>query len=546
MEEQNSLSHLEEIINSRDAVMRPDIKDVLLEYEAKGGDVQQIISKMLNNFQGIPIFIDVAAQVLSILEMDPREEVERQIKKTVLGLFVNNPNSKQDISEIDKYFFQRETPPKLMEIIFKNRMWISAIVEITQNLKKEKKDIPLFFSYCINKICMKFPECVKVLPRCYIEYSAYAKVLQSILERMKTDKTLKHNLIDIFCTDDLTIGHAAVLCNSLNDPSIIFEIAEASKAIDMNLFNLFMLKMDNYDDNTISSLIRSKEYDLQMIKSLQENLKPSCYSKQLINNKIKTKLFGQNDKEYLDAAINLLISMSNDNVDENEKEFIINTINNFIKSNWDSQMLSNACYAIKKEFFADILLDKVLEQIDKKPKHIKYKNQQSNSSVFPFDQSELCVQTLILCEIAFNYPKKCTYIINNISNVFNKTSDDVIGNQCHIVLIYLIMIGFVVDVLNSLKSSEVSHIKYRRLILDFLFSTKPPYSDEFIEALANYLNDEKIIQTLLIPKNVLANNIPRMKQFLTFIESADIDIDKPYYDFYTDISERLQSHISKF
>ncbi|KAH0787549.1 hypothetical protein GPJ56_008543 [Histomonas meleagridis] len=545
------LDRIAKILRSDDAIMRTDIKELLTEYQAKGGDLQEILPVLLDKFQGIPIYIDKVAQLLQFSDINPSLEIERHVKQSVLQLLVE---SKQSLIDMDKYFFRNEALPKSLEIIFTNEMWISTIIEITQNLQKNGKEIPLFISYCINRICKIHPEKITALPSCFIEYQAYSAVLRSLLSRLPTNPSLKEIFIDIVCTDDLTFGHVAILCHFLKDPSIVFEITNRceSRKRDPKLLKTFMLRMDHCDDNAIVVLAGGQDFTSKNVLSLQQdNSETSEYFKRLVFAKIKDKILSPQSRTLIPSIVDLMTSLSPGiEFDENTKEYICNAFLDMKKRPWDSQMLSNACYALQSEFCADIYLDEVLRQISRAESHTQFINQ-TNSDLFPFDQHKLTMQTLIICEIAYNYPNKCNQIVTSIMGTFNKTNENIVGEQCCIIIKYVIMLGYVVEVL--LHFSEIGAMKtanqpaFRRIIFDFIFNMEPPYSNEFLSALAQCLQDERII-TLVVPKEartVLKVHRDSMKLFMDLIKNADLDNrdDLDMVVFYQQIKSKMEDYL---
>jgi hypothetical protein len=177
------------VLRSTDAIMRPDIKDLLCQYAALGGDLPAICGTLVEAYRGFPHLIDVVASVLEQFSDSPRSEIESQVENSLVELF------KPD--EMDAVFLKSDSPPKWVRSMIDNPVWASGILRLAGEHPKS-----FFIAYFLNSLAIRHPERVKFLPPGLVTYQSYSSVWMSLVQRLALDKSLRSELFRLITTDD--------------------------------------------------------------------------------------------------------------------------------------------------------------------------------------------------------------------------------------------------------------------------------------------------------------------------------------------------------
>lgn len=537
-----SLEELEKILFESDAIMRPDIFDQLSEYIQKGGNIEKISRILMQHYRGIPNMINIISNILKdVVHVDSDEIIKQQVRNSMLELF--------KIDKMDDLLLSKKKIPKEFKIMFQNPFWIDTILTLSQ---KSDYSQSLFIAYCVNKICKSHPEKITSLPPFYISYSSYLNVLQHILSQIKErhDPSLVEILIKIVSTDDLTLTHAALAFHGLSQEALGKLRDKLKESKKKDLFNKITFSMDPSCDMQLSDLIIGQANlrisDLQRISKL-DNI--SFQMKTLLIQKISEVLKDNNNTDKtLTAAIDCLIKVTEQNINDDDHEFIFRAFENVHQSSYLIEDMSEILYAVKFPYFNDILKEIAINQL--------------SSHFEKVNDTGLSPQSQIICEYAYQYRTKISGLAVSLMKAFKKNeSNESLFKEFFYIFTYIVKLGYSKDILKQYSEMIYSEIKQRnsKLIradlhrefikslinLKFPNKTQSPSVCHFIEAMT-ILFDNPNILNLILPEssvNMLSmykRYISQLRDFLDRIPHP-IDISDEAMEILNAVRDRLSS-----
>ncbi|OHT07837.1 hypothetical protein TRFO_23780 [Tritrichomonas foetus] len=470
---------LEKIFNTPDAIMRPDIIDLLADYSKNNGKVENVAPVLLSHYHGYPNMIDIVATILKSINHDPQKIIEQHANKTMIDFF--------RLDYMDKLILTQKKVPKWVHIMFQSPFWNNTIFELA---KKHPESI--FIAYCMNKICVNYPDTIKSLPSYYISYKSFSSVIQSILKRMRNsgDPELLKTFVKIISTDDLTLFHGALLCRDLPNKALM-EITNLLTQSEKAIFDKTLLALDECNGDLSNILTSQKQLTINDLNILSAQEHVSQHLQSLIVQKIETVLKNSSSQDVITAAVNCMLKLTHTEVSEEQKSFICACFS-FIKTSIRYEdKLAIVLAAVKTECFVNTIFDITL-------------------TLFDTNTRQSSPQAKIIDEIAFKYPKKVISMIPKVLDVLKKNeSHEILVCEVFEIFKYFIKLGFAIPVLkeysefiqSKIKHCVSSHRSFIKDVISIPKNIKNPSQKsltKFIEATTFVFNNQYIAE-LVVP-----------------------------------------------
>lgn len=487
-------------LKSPDAIMRPDIEDLIALYRNDNGDLNLLVNMLFQGYKGYPNLIDELVPIIEKCGVDATSIMEEHFKDSVVKMF------KAD--EMDRLFIKYRNPPPWINI-FIRPFWIPTILRLAQNHPNS-----LFLSHILGKICIENPAAITFLPPGLIPFHSFNHVFNKYVEIAQNDPKEIDKFISIAFTDDLTISFTAFRAHptlSLNIESRLNKVPESQK----RLFTRLLLRMENCDDKMIRTLTSNDKLTVEGINSFEEKISgASEYLKYLITEKLrKILLASDSNDDITSAAIKCLSKFAEEKCDP---DYMIEAIKYVRKNRYrDPNPISLIAHSVHALFFASAILDDIFAHLSK-AERTDDKKVQNNP------------QVIVLCEIAYYHQSLRKNILDGVFKIL-RTRNDMVNLEFYI-LEYLIKIGYGVEVINMLaKFSKGSAFKYekRTLMNNILGSILPPYTPRFLATIADFILEPSVNEHLLpdIPSKVLNAHKDFSRFFMTFYDHLRRSLD---------------------
>jgi hypothetical protein len=477
-----SAESLEAVFRSHDAIMRPDIKELLFRYKSLGGDLYKAATNLIVGYKGSPNLIDVLLPILISLSENPEAEIVRQIRATWRSLFHAD-------DDMDKILLKHKEPPRWVHIMLRSPdIWTETVISLAREHPGS-----LFLAYCVNRLAQVRPDSVKKLPSCLVTYRAYSSVVQNCLGRLRSEKSVIDDLIGVITTDDLTITHTAFVCHQMADPELTRMITERMSGKPYSLlFEQVMLRLDGCEASIMKVLTGEQPLTAEMIDEFERKSDGSSFLRYLIVHRIKRGLFvSQTHEDIVERAVKCLALISRERLREDDVQFMIEAVkvlNRPIRLREKGQ-LSKVMRALQVRFFVDACLPKLLRLIE-------------SESLSPLEGEGTSPEAWMLCEVSYHHQGLCGKIADKIFEYLPKCSKP---SEHYAVLRYLATIGWAVCILDKLKEmldvtgrEDIQKTERRQFCCFLLENAGPPYTAAFVDAMAKCLNHQAI-RPLLIP-----------------------------------------------
>jgi hypothetical protein len=501
----NSLSELDALFRSPDAIMRPDIKDLIARYSALGGTLRNVPQELVRHYRGYPVLIDILARELGKFGVDATAQIQRQVHDSLKGVF--------KIDEMDRMLVEQGGPPKWLALMLRSPQWIPAILGLARTYPRS-----FFIGYCLNRIAMDFPDAVTRLPAGLVTYQAYAHVLKFRLQRLELNRGSLSEIMNVIGTDDLTITHAAFVCHRMADPDLAIHIDNQlqDQAVFRSLFNHIILRLDNCDDDMIDLLTTKKGLTSSAIEAVERKCSGSPFVRYLIGKKIKDALFqGNLQDDVLTPAIRCLSSLGRRaRLRPDDLEYITEAVKLLQKPQRLSEppglKLAIIMRALEIPFFVDVALPYLLALIKR-------------DELTEYARLRRSVEALMLCQVASLHQSSWGTITDSL---FQDLPQRQSVSEIYGILQFLSSIGFALEIIQRMSAAfppgRNEQVSERRLfVLYFLKNAYPPYTPAFITAFTRWLSQENFRSLVIVDRTTSFVSRQNASHVVDFVDRVD-------------------------